>query len=235
MHESTLKDRTLAALAVAQLPLDSLELPMRARRRDNIGRLALVVADVASVVLSLLVVSALSGAHFTIWVPILLPFYVLLAKMAGLYDRDQFVLHKTTLDEGPALVAVSAIFTLVVEAVQALQFQGRSHPLLLWGLITVVLLVARGGARFVIVRTTPSERVLIVGDAASAAASGASCAPTRASTRPSSAACRSRTARLRRPTSCSARSTTCRGCSSTTTSSAWSSRRRTRAGRTWST
>ena len=169
MHESTLKDRTLAALAVAQLPLDSLELPMRARRRDNIGRLALVVADVASVVLSLLVVSALSGAHFTIWVPILLPFYVLLAKMAGLYDRDQFVLHKTTLDEGPALVAVSAIFTLVVEAVQALQFQGRSHPLLLWGLITVVLLVARGGARFVIVRTTPSERVLIVGDAASAA------------------------------------------------------------------
>ena len=40
------------------------------------------------------------------------PLYVLLTKAAGLYDRDQFVLHKTTLDEAPALVAVAAIFVL---------------------------------------------------------------------------------------------------------------------------
>ena len=41
-----------------------------------------------------------------------LPVFVLLAKMAGLYDRDQYVLHKTTLDEAPALVGVAAIFAL---------------------------------------------------------------------------------------------------------------------------
>ena len=102
----------------------------------------------------------------TIWSLGLLPFFVLLAKMAGLYDRDQFVLHKTTLDEGSTLVAVGAIFALVIEGVQALEFTGRSHPLLLWGLLCAALMATRATARFVSVRTSYPERLLVIGDAA---------------------------------------------------------------------
>ena len=77
---------------------------------------------------SMLIVAALSGATFTVWAVALLPLYALLAKAGGLYDRDQFILHKTTLDEAPALLAVAALFTIVIEGVQALEFTGRSHP-----------------------------------------------------------------------------------------------------------
>ena len=82
---------------------------------------------------SMLIVAELSGATFTVWAVALLPLYALLAKAGGLYDRDQFILHKTTLDEAPALLAVAALFALVIEGVQALEFTGRSHPLLALG------------------------------------------------------------------------------------------------------
>jgi exopolysaccharide biosynthesis polyprenyl glycosylphosphotransferase len=165
MHEMSLTDRTLAAVAAADLAIDELELPLRARRREAIGRLALGAADVSAVVVSLVAVAALSGARFTWWLAALVPFYVLLTKCAGLYDRDQFVLRKTTLDETPALVAVSAIFVLLVEAVQGLEFTGRSHPLALWGTLTGALVVFRSAARFLAIRTTQPERLLVVGDA----------------------------------------------------------------------
>jgi exopolysaccharide biosynthesis polyprenyl glycosylphosphotransferase len=115
------------------------------------------------------VISVFTEARFTPWVMALIPVFALLAKMAGLYDRDQFVLLKTTLDEGPALVAVAAMFTLLIEAAQALEFTGRSQPLLLWGTLATVLIVARGAARFIVTRATAPERVLIYGDAGTAA------------------------------------------------------------------
>ena len=130
-----------------------------------LARLGLVAADLIAVTSSMLIVAAASGASFTVWAGVVLPLYALLARAGGLYDRDQFVLHKTTLDEAPALLAVAALFTLVIEGVQALEFTGRSHPLLLWGLIGVTLVVARAVARFVTVRATASERVLVIGDA----------------------------------------------------------------------
>jgi exopolysaccharide biosynthesis polyprenyl glycosylphosphotransferase len=169
--ETTLTDPTRLALEAPELPRQDLELRLRARRRDTISRLGLVAADVVAVVLSMFIVTVLpfSEAVFTAWVVAFLPLYALLAKMAGLYDRDQFVLHKTTLDEAPTLVAVAAIFALAVEGVQAIQYTGGSHPLPLWAILTVVLVVTRASARFVTVRTTATERVLVIGDAATTA------------------------------------------------------------------
>ena len=129
MHELSLKDRTLAALTGRRSRLGrGRSPPSRSSPRGDRRGSRLVAADVAAVVISLVVVSALSGARFTWWLAVLAPCYVLLTKMAGLYDRDQFVLHKTTLDETPALVAVSAIFVLVVEAVQGRRVHGPLAP-----------------------------------------------------------------------------------------------------------
>jgi exopolysaccharide biosynthesis polyprenyl glycosylphosphotransferase len=169
MSETTVTQGPPSAVAAGEPALEQLDLPLRARRRETVGRLALVAADMLAVAVSLLVVAALTGAHLTAWIIGLLPCFVLLAKMAGLYDRDQFVLHKTTLDEAPALVAVAAISVLLIEGVQALEFQGRSHPFLLWAMLTASLVAARAVARFVTVRATGVERVLVIGDAAATA------------------------------------------------------------------
>jgi exopolysaccharide biosynthesis polyprenyl glycosylphosphotransferase len=169
LSETTLTGRHRATLASSGASLEELDFPLRARRRETLVRLALVAADVAAFAAAMLVVAAVTGAHLTLWVVALLPGYVLLAKMAGLYDRDQFVLHKTTLDEAPALVAVAAISVLVIEGVQALEFQGRSHPFLLWAVLTGALVAVRAVARTVTVRAVTAERVLVIGDAAAGA------------------------------------------------------------------
>ena len=166
MAEPRLNPRALSALSTAEPPPQELPLPLSARRRELVARLGLVAADMLAVCSSMLIVAELSGATFTVWAVALLPLYALLAKAGGLYDRDQFILHKTTLDEAPALLAVAALFTIVIEAVQALEFTGRSHPLLLWGLLGATLVLARAVARFVSVRATASERVLVIGDSA---------------------------------------------------------------------
>jgi exopolysaccharide biosynthesis polyprenyl glycosylphosphotransferase len=171
MLGTRLRDSRPVSLGAPELRHEELELGLRAPRRDMVGRLGLVAADMVAVVVSMLIVALLpfSEAVFTAWVLAFLPLFALLAKMAGLYDRDQFVLHKTTLDEAPALVAVAAIFALAVEGFQAIQYTGGSHPLPLWAILTVLLVLARAGARFITVRTTPTERVLVVGDTATTA------------------------------------------------------------------
>ncbi|MEA2400312.1 MAG: hypothetical protein QOK00_715 [Thermoleophilaceae bacterium] len=167
----SLTDRTLAALRDAELPLDENQVSQRTRRRDAVGRTALVAADVVAVAVAWLIVLILpfSDLVWSPWVLAYPPFFMLLAKAAGLYDRDQFVLHKTTLDEGPALVSVAAIFALTIEGVQAFIYTGGSHPLPTWVILTTTLVVARAVARFAAVRTTEPERVLVIGDAATTA------------------------------------------------------------------
>jgi exopolysaccharide biosynthesis polyprenyl glycosylphosphotransferase len=162
--ELDLSKLTDATPPAVELPLNERDLPVRAHRREAVGRWALIAADGTAVTCAMLIVAALGGAHFTIWAVALLPFYYLLAKTAGLYDRDQFVLRKTTLDEAPVLFGVAAIFALAIEGVQALEFTGRSQPLLLGGTLTCMLIGARAIARFVVVRSMPTERVLIIGD-----------------------------------------------------------------------
>jgi exopolysaccharide biosynthesis polyprenyl glycosylphosphotransferase len=170
VHKMSLTE-TLAATGVGELPLEEVELPQRARRRDTIGRLALLAADAVALVFAWFIISVLpfSELLFTWWVAAYIPFFALVAKAAGLYDRDQFVLHKTTLDEAPKVVGVAAIYALTIEGVQAVVYTGGSHPLPMWAILTASLIVARGIARFITVRTTASERVLVIGDAATTA------------------------------------------------------------------
>ena len=150
--------------------LDEVGAPARVSRRDALGRFSLLAADMLALGGSLVVVTLLTSAHLSPWILALVPLMGLLAKSAGLYDRDQYVLHKTTLDEGPSLLGVAAIVALLTEATQALSFHGRSQPLLLWAALTMALVLTRATARFLVVRGTEAERILIVGDRATAAA-----------------------------------------------------------------
>jgi exopolysaccharide biosynthesis polyprenyl glycosylphosphotransferase len=142
--------------------------PRRSSRRDNTSRITLAAADVTAVLGALFVISLLTESDIRWMVFPLLPVFILMAKMGGLYDRDQHVLHKTTLDEGSRLVSVAAIYALVVEGLRGVDFVGRSQPFLLWGALTIGLIITRAMSRFLVARLTPPERLLVIGDAEAA-------------------------------------------------------------------
>jgi exopolysaccharide biosynthesis polyprenyl glycosylphosphotransferase len=142
----------------------------RRNLRDLAGEVALFAADLAAVCASLAVVTWLGGARLGASAAVLVvPAFLMLGKMAGLHDRDRHVLHKTTLDEGATLLSVAAIFTLLVDGIQELKYDGASRPLLLWPVLTANLMVARAAARFLLVRFSSPERLVVVGDREAAA------------------------------------------------------------------
>src|SRR5271155_5062670 len=80
-------------------------------RRDSIFRRALLVADALAIVGAFLLTIQLASKSLQLtWASIAaLPILLLGAKILGLYDRDEVVLRKTTLDEAPKLFQVATI------------------------------------------------------------------------------------------------------------------------------
>jgi exopolysaccharide biosynthesis polyprenyl glycosylphosphotransferase len=176
-----------APLAVAAPPPirtpEAPELPGRAnrinRRRDQLFRHALLVADLSAFTAAMLILDASSSRSLQLtWLGLLglLVLFVVI-KVVGLYDRDEALLHKTTLDEAPKLVQVATLGVLFVWLAGEYVFQSgnldRSEVLMLWGLLAAFLMIARAAARAVALRLSPPERCLFVGDHGAATTIGA--------------------------------------------------------------
>jgi len=100
---------------------------------------------------------------------VFVPVAVLLSKIVGLYDRDELKLHRTTLDELPALVHLATGYALAAWLASPLLIEGnlgRDQGLGLWVLLVASSLLGRTAARAFALRITPTERCLLVGDAA---------------------------------------------------------------------
>ncbi|MGH2837105.1 MAG: exopolysaccharide biosynthesis polyprenyl glycosylphosphotransferase [Thermoleophilaceae bacterium] len=99
------------------------------------------------------------------------PLIVLLVKMLGLYDRDELILYKTTLDEAPAIFHAATVFTLatwiVDQAGDTAAFTAGAAGLL-WLLILILILFGRASARRIAGRATVPERCLVIGNTPSA-------------------------------------------------------------------
>ena len=98
------------------------------------------------------------------------PLVVAVAKIKGLYDRDELLVRKTTLDEAPQLFQLATLCTLIFWLGQSLLVGGNLsniQVLVLWAVLFGTTVLFRAAARAVARRTTPSERILFVGDAAS--------------------------------------------------------------------
>src|SRR5215207_7475707 len=102
MPEIQPNHRSEAYLDTVDARLVERGLPVRAQRRETVGKVGLAAADILAVGASTSIVAGLTGARLTPSILALLALFPILAKSARLYDRDQFVLHKTTLDEAPA-------------------------------------------------------------------------------------------------------------------------------------
>jgi lipopolysaccharide/colanic/teichoic acid biosynthesis glycosyltransferase len=131
--------------------------------RDARRRRLLALADCAAVAVAL--VSGVPPER-AIWLLAFLPVWILLAKLAGLYDADHRAMRHLTVDETPAIVAWGVVGTVIASLLGGLTPAGTLDT----GELAVVASVAiladfalRVAARAAWRATTPRERVLIVG------------------------------------------------------------------------
>jgi lipopolysaccharide/colanic/teichoic acid biosynthesis glycosyltransferase len=146
---------------------DATELRRQTEVRARIARRSLVAVDLIAALLALGAV-AMAGISTPRPASLLITFAVVLAgKLSGLYDRDQVLLRKSTLEEVPSLFQLSGLSALVLWLCDGSVFAGdlqRSGVLGLWLLLFVLLTLGRIGARFASSRLVPVERCLIIGD-----------------------------------------------------------------------
>ncbi len=139
-------------------------------RRDQLFRRLLFVADLAAFMVAVLVLSQIfSRSPRLTWVGVWgLVGLILGAKVLGLYDRDEAILHKTTLDEAPKLFHVATLGALCAWLAGGFVVTGgtldRKEALLLWGMLIIFLIIARTSARAIALRSAPAERCLLIGD-----------------------------------------------------------------------
>jgi exopolysaccharide biosynthesis polyprenyl glycosylphosphotransferase len=151
-----------------RLETDALEPPV-ARWRDRRYRRMLGAADVFAMALALTLCIPLFGKDdsLTPLVAAGAPLILVLAKVLDLYDRDELLLRKTTLDEAPKLFQVATLMALLLWLGHPFLIEGelgRKQVLGFWVVLAGLLPLARAGARLLARQTAPFERCLLVGD-----------------------------------------------------------------------
>jgi exopolysaccharide biosynthesis polyprenyl glycosylphosphotransferase len=143
--------------------------------RDALHRRLLACADVLAAAVALLTAILIGGSTPSVAVIAVVPVVVAISKILGLYDRDEVVLHKTTLDEAPSLFSVAMAFTLLVwlaDDVLAQPALVKSQVLVAGGGVFLSMAVLRTVARRVALSVSPSERLVVVGSGDEAARIG---------------------------------------------------------------
>jgi exopolysaccharide biosynthesis polyprenyl glycosylphosphotransferase len=158
---------------VASLQITEARGPAAGMRRDWLFRRMLLAADLLAAACALMLAVRLSAGslHLTWLSPAALLFVLVSAKLFGLYDRDEALIHKTTLDEAPRLFQLATVCTLaawLADRAIVTGLLGRGGALLLWLALLVFLIAARAAARTIALRMTPVERCLLIGDMTSA-------------------------------------------------------------------
>ena len=136
----------------------------RVALRERRYRRALVVADAVAASFALLVSWLAAGLALSP-VHLLVPLAAVLALEAGdLYDRDDLVLRRSTLDEAPSLLQFAGLATIAAAVIGGQPLE----PYLLvalWLIMGLALVVARAAARAAVRRLIACERCLVIGDA----------------------------------------------------------------------
>ncbi len=132
--------------------------------RDALRRRLLALADLIAAAAACVVV-ATSTAH-AFWALVLLPAWILIAKLIGLYDRDHAAIRHLTIDELPAIAAWAgsgvALMALVLPQTPAGEVSAGA-AVGAFAVATGTALVLRGGARWLWRRLTPPEVTAVLG------------------------------------------------------------------------
>jgi exopolysaccharide biosynthesis polyprenyl glycosylphosphotransferase len=128
----------------------------------------LASADATAFVLAaaILVQTGALSVAAAFWTASLLPVWIILAKLHGLYDRDHRALRHLTVDELGSIVAWSTVSTAVSAPILALTPTGAlsaGGAVQLWLAVTVLTPLLRGLARLLWRAWTPPASVLLIG------------------------------------------------------------------------
>jgi exopolysaccharide biosynthesis polyprenyl glycosylphosphotransferase len=138
-------------------------------RRDTVRRWALAFADALSLSAAFafaLAVTKPEGDAPLAFALVLLPCWVLLNKLIGLYDRDANLIHKSTLDELPKLcqsLVLGTGFVFLLAPQLPVPELGRAEIIAFLAAGVVLVPSARATARLLVRRAYPCERCAIVG------------------------------------------------------------------------
>jgi len=137
------------------------------RARDTLNRRLLVLADVLSGMLAFALADMITGSAAGPKFLIAGVAIVLFDKTSGLYDRDELLLRKSTLEEVPSLLASTT--TIVFASFLASAFidgrgPGDGQLGLQWALLAGGLVLGRTAARAVARHVAAPERCLVLGD-----------------------------------------------------------------------
>ncbi|HMJ01851.1 MAG TPA: exopolysaccharide biosynthesis polyprenyl glycosylphosphotransferase [Conexibacter sp.] len=141
--------------------------------RDALFRRTLLAGDLLAVTAALLVTTRIGSPPLGLtWYALLvLPAVALGGKLFGLYDRDEALLRRTTLDEVPRLFYMTTLGALAAWLAAPLILDGtlsRVDVVVLWIALLAFTVAARIGARSIALRLSPTERCLFIGDGAAA-------------------------------------------------------------------
>jgi exopolysaccharide biosynthesis polyprenyl glycosylphosphotransferase len=141
-------------------------------RRDAIFRRSLAAADVTAAAIAVPIGVQLLGHEAPNPVVLLaLPLVILVSKVTGLYERDEHVVRKTTLDEVPALFWVATLYAFLIwlggDLIVSSGF-GRGTAVGVWLLLFTSMLATRGLARHFARTASIEEQCLVIGDAETA-------------------------------------------------------------------
>jgi len=140
------------------------------RHREVSYRRVLAFADfLAAGAVLFGLIAIFSQSEFNLALLATLPFVVAVSKVLGIYERDELVLKKSTLDEAPALLQIAGMFALVTwlihDGVGVANLEAR-QVVWVWIAMFGAMFLARAAARSIAARTSPTERCLVVGDLA---------------------------------------------------------------------
>jgi exopolysaccharide biosynthesis polyprenyl glycosylphosphotransferase len=136
--------------------------------RDKLFRRAIVASDTAASLIAVFVAITVGSNYALRWGFVLVvPLTVLLAKVQGLYDRDELVIRKSTLDEFPKLLNLATLVAMLAWLSRHYFVIGApsSWPLLkLWAALLFFIVVGRALARQLASWAAPTERCFFFGD-----------------------------------------------------------------------
>jgi exopolysaccharide biosynthesis polyprenyl glycosylphosphotransferase len=143
-------------------------------QRDTLLRRGLGLVDLIAAFTALLVVISVIDAGRVSLAPgavLIVPFVLLAGKVIGLYDRDQHVLRKTTIDEAPSIFYLAVLYSLALWLGEAVLFHGLLQRAQVFGLLLITFVLMSIG-RLIVRKTafalTPPERCIIIGNATDA-------------------------------------------------------------------
>ncbi len=138
--------------------------------RDTLLRRGLALVDVIASLAALAAVIGLIDAgrvRLRVVDVLVVPFVLLTGKIIGLYDRDQHVLRKSTIDEAPSIFYLSVVYALAVWLCESLLFGGYLARPQVLGLVLGTFCLTVGGrltVRRLVFAATDPERCIVIGN-----------------------------------------------------------------------